>query len=493
MRKTAKIVSLENSIKKMSSSKTVKAVQELGPKKLDWFKTGMLYVDPEKKECPFCGKRLSKVKAKKLENITRFESKPIESITNVQNSDANNVLGGIELTLIGIEKTKSTLVKIITALNQYDQVKEMLYEIENFDYDKSSKPIIIGQELKQYFPELYDISKNVLKHLDKVKELMDKAQKNTKLVLSRRLTKINNYLSQMSIPYEVVAEYANNRIKSYKIIHIQDKSYEDRSDAMSDGEKCIFALLLFIFKCQNDNSKLIIIDDPASSYDDFRRSQIFKIIQKELSGRTILLLSHDNVYAKYAVADKYKRTDKIYYFENYGEDVNLTEISKLDFGDFNEFVLDRIKNIKDYYQIIINLRMLFEDKHGTNAYGYLSAILHRKSSEEIRKLLDEKNTNEDYVIDSIKKRYPQLRDVNIPKYNENINIDTTDYSILEKAIWARDNAKSALANDNLMGELNEFAHINSVLKICLNPYKFTFCTKRLHVFLNAINIIGTVA
>ena len=140
----------------------------------------------------------------------------------------------------------------------------------------------------------------------------------------------------MAIPYNIKAEYAKGRIKSYKIVHNDDCKEEDRPNILSEGEKCIISLLMFIFKCKKDNSNLIILDDPASYYDDFRRAQILKILEKELDGRTILILSHDDVYAKYAISDKYKRTGTILFFENFGEIANFIEITKDEFGDFNE-------------------------------------------------------------------------------------------------------------------------------------------------------------
>ena len=85
-------------------------------------------------------------------------------------------------------------------------------------------------------------------------------------------------------------------------------------------------------------------------------------------------------------------------------------------------------------------------------------------------------------------QYKELEEIDIPKYSDDITINTSEYSIIEKGIWARENFTSELNKENLVDELNEFAHINSKLKICLNPYKFTFCTKRLYNYLNELNI-----
>lgn len=485
LKASAKINKLEKSLTKISNKKVVMQIQSMPPKQFKWIKEGMKFKKDDK--CPFCERNILKKKQKNLEELDQFEEKTIESVIKIQ-ENRNELIDSIDMSLKGLKKLKTEMIGIAKALADYEKVKIFSDEIQNYEYTNWNTNLSFSDEFKKYFPYVFRSVNKLLKNVHRLKLLMEKSQENTKNVLSRRLSVINKYLVQMSVPYEIIAEYANGRIKSYKITHIDDLLQKDRPSAPSEGEKAIIALIMFVFECKKSDNSLIIIDDPASAYDDFRRSQILKLIEKELDHKTILLLSHDDKFAKYAVADKYKKTDKLYYFENFGEKVSFVEITKEDFGDFDDFVLDRIKSTDDYIQKIINLRLLFEGHHSKIAYQYLSAILHRVSNKELEILLQQRNTTEDRVIELIKRDYTKLDKIEIPKYSDDVKVETKKYSILEKAIWARENVKNALDGQNLIDEMNEFAHINGKLKVCLNPYKYNFCTKRLYNFLQSLNI-----
>ena len=122
--------------------------------------------------------------------------------------------------------------------------------------------------------------------------------------------------------------------------------------------------------------------------------------------------------------------------------------------------------------------MLYEASHGTAVYGYLSAIIHHRPKEDVEVLLAAKRTDESKVINLIKRKYNELKRVSIPMYDDQYEVDYSEYSVLERAIYARDNRKADVQRMGIEDELNEFAHINGKLKICLNPYDFNFCTAK---------------
>lgn len=482
LKATSKLVKLKNSLSKVSGRLVIKQIQEIQPEHLKWIKEGMRY----KKDdiCPFCEKKISQKKIKSLNDLNNFEEKTIDSVIKVQN---NGIIGSIKFTQAGINKLETDLISIIHALDEYDQLRNAIKNVKNYESYDSKEWSGNYTYLKQYFPDVYNAFIQLKTNSGKIKRLMEKAHEKTKSILSRRTNKINGYLLRMSIPYKIEAEYANSRIRNYKIIHTDDKENADRPKAPSAGEKNIIALLMYIFQCKSENPDIVIIDDPASNYDDFRKSQILKIIKDELKNMTVLLLSHDDKFAKYAVVDKYFPKGKLMYFENFGEKAIFTEISKDDFGDFYEYVIERIKSTTDYYQKIINLRFLYEGKRKNDIYGYLSAIIHNTRADDIQCFLKANNTNEEKIIKTIKKDYPKLSRVEIPFYKDDIKINLENYSILEKAILAREKVKPTPNKDELLDELNEFAHINGKLKVCLNPYKYNFCTKRLYNYLKKYN------
>ena len=485
LRSNAKIIALEKSISKTNKKNLVEKIESISPKDFEWLKKGMSqegFINLQ--TCPFCNRRIPNKKYAELNQINNFEQKTLNSIRNIQKYKSP-LFDEISITRKGIGDLKAEVKSAIIALNNYEIIQETLSEIINYNSFNWNTKIELTDSLKNYFPNIYNAAKRVFSDMEKLKFLTNNAHNNTKRVLARRLDRINDYLEQMSIPYKMTADYANGKIKTYKIVHRMDKNNEDRPDALSEGEKSIVSLLMFIFQYKKTLTDLIVFDDPVSYYDDFRRSQILKIIEKELDHRTILILSHDNVFAKYALGDKYKRTDKIYYFENFNE-ASFKPITRNDIGDFNEFVYERINNSNDYYQKIINIRLLYEGMHNSHIYKYLSGIIHNKTKEELYNDLSKIKKSEGFLIGKIKKEHPKINKTIIPFYDEVYEVDLNKYSVLEKAFWIREHLNDGDINrNNVIDELNEFVHINGKLKVCLNPYEYSFCTKRLYEYLNS--------
>ena len=484
LKSNSKINDLKKSLKRISHSKSIKEIEKMSFDKLDWLKRGLDFLD-DKNNCPFCEKTVSKKRINRIQKYAGFQSKSLQNLNDINKTYASSgLINNIDLTLESVEEFEKKLIKMIKATNDYDKLNEFINNVYNFDI-ANIEPIKLSKEFKELFEDTYSRAQNVFRNIRRIKGLSKASDGKAKKVLSRRLNPLNNYLDMMSIPYKIEAQYANGTITDYKIVHIADPMNEHRVKSLSFGEKNILSLLLFIYQCKTESPDLIVIDDPASSYDDFRRDQILKIIKKELKSETILVLSHDGVFAKYALSDKGLNKGKIYYYENYGYKTKLTEIDKNDFGNFDNYIVERIKTINDYYQKIINLRLLYEGGHSI-VYGYLSSIVHKVSKHEIDKLLIENGTTEKEIIQTIKDKYRDLQKVTIPPYKESsvINIDTSNYSLIEKAFYLRENYKVELTKEGLIEEINDYVHINRKLRVCLNPYKFGFITKKLYDYIS---------
>lgn len=70
---------------------------------------------------------------------------------------------------------------------------------------------------------------------------------------------------------------------------MNSNSDNDMRNLLSTGEKNLIALLLFLARPDGD---VLLIDDPASSFDDYRRTQIFDLIQA-VGDKTLLVVSHE--------------------------------------------------------------------------------------------------------------------------------------------------------------------------------------------------------
>lgn len=302
---------------------------------------------------------------------------------------------------------------------------------------------------------------------------------------------MNSYLDRFGIKYNFsVSSYLNDsRSLSYLLYHKQDEKKDNRINGLSYGEKNIISLILFLLSAKDS---FIIIDDPASSFDDYRRSEILELIYDICSGKTVLVLSHDHIFMKYAIFNKKNskkliesgkdvpsiihkyndNTGKIVTLENYNiGNINVKNIDYDDFDVLKNHILKFINNSMEYFRLIINLRLYYEcirNQDNENVYQYLSAIYHRTPVEEIEKFLSDNGLVESELLNEIYEQ-TKIRLSSIPK-DEYYNIDIKKLSMFEKILYYRD-----LVSDTVIkNSYNNVVHMNESLQTCLNPYKFNY-------------------
>lgn len=480
LKTNSRIVGLERSFEKVKSQRIWNRIAAMPTGKFAWLKNGNDYM--EDGICPFCERRISKRQIRIIEKTNSFEKKTIDAVLNLPEDDSYSIIQEDTFTKNGISRLKADIIEAIKALDSFDEIEKQYIKIREFEIGDKIEPFVLSPQLMTYFPEVYENACSTNAIIERLTRLVEGAKKQTKKILSGRLGKINGYLRQMSLPFRLEADYANGHIKNYKIVYADDDSKQDRPDGLSEGEKCILAQLMFVFQCKTANEELIIIDDPASAYDDIRRNQMLEVVKRELDGHTVLILSHDTTYAKYILSGKGKK-GMAFFLENYGDAVTLRAVEKSDFGEFDDFVLNRINEVDDYFQKIINLRLLYEGNHKDIVYSYLSAIVHRISPQNLQKELAEVDITEEEIFGMIKERYPQLKLKDIPKYKDSFSPDLSAYTLLEKAFYFRE-----LLDEKekwVKIELNDMVHINRSLKICLNPYKFNLCTRELYFYIES--------
>ena len=480
LKKTAKIVKLANTMISAEDTRTLKSIKQMPPGKYAWVLQGRQFI--VNNNCPYCEKKLSSTRLKKLDKLETFKDNSYKSVVEIT-TKYPAFASGFDYTKSMIVDLKKNVLALCIACNNYLDIKEQIEKINSAKIQELDKKTFeLTAELKTYFPTTYSETKRVIAQIEIINRLYKNARNKTKTILSRRLQKINKLLSIISVPYKIDAEYSNGRIQSYKMSHVNDVLSADRRKSLSFGETNVVALIMFVLKCKSLDDELIIIDDPASAFDDYRRNQIYGFITDELNGRTVLLLSHDSIFAKYALVDT-KKHGSIYYMENDEEEIRLKEITAKDFDDFENYVKERIITSGDYYQRIFNIRLLYEGSHNSIAYQYLSAIIHRSNRKEIDKLLRDRGSDEEKVFKRMVDRYPWIHDYLIPYSDSFALVDVSGWSLLEKAFIIRECYAKELKNDGYKKALDDFVHINRKLKVCLNPYRYEFCTSLLRKYL----------
>ena len=491
LKNTSQLQKIISSIESIENTRIYKEIIALPEGKFDWTLQGIKYIIND--ECPMCNKKLSKKNQEKLIKFEKFDIKSIkvikedkEKYQNITNTVLNNNLTDLRV-------MSKKIIDMSLACKSFANIMNQMFEIKKLnDFSNNIKELKFDKELFLYFPELKIAVNRFNNHIEDLRKKYDRAKEKTTEILHKRVSNINKIIRLFSIPYQIQAKYNQGKITEYKLVHNSDSTKNDSKGKLSSGEKNIIALVLFIFAAKKNPNSILIIDDPVSSYDEYRRKQICDLIVNKLNEQTVLLLSHDCVFAKYAVLEHEKKNNigKVDYLQNYFSNVSVVNITKKDFGVFRDFLIERVNDIKCYYQKILNLRMLYEGKYKHPAYGYLSGLLHAFPVNEIKLKLDELNCTEEEILTRIEDDLGVKLEPCFDDYYKNINTD--EFSFFEKALFYREYMKYHLnVEKTFKPELDNYIHLNSRLYISLNPYNYIFSSSNLYVNVSEL-INGTM-
>lgn len=503
---TSKLVKLTNELSTIKSSKFITTINKKGPDFITWLKSGKSYeVD---NICPYCEKKISDRRDKFITEIIKLTPKNFEIITK-----DNHFLEDVGIKTPNyrysreVERAKKEIIDLYSFEDYINSIIELFedYKTSKLDMNKIQQ-IKISKKFEKIFPDQIEIINEINSSLKQIKIKLGKIKTQSNKIIRNNKNKINKYLSLMGIPYEFCESSfdIDKQTASFYLFLKEDEEKADRRNGLSYGEKNIISLIFFLLGNKN---KTLLIDDPASSYDEYRRSIMFKMLYEFKNNRTIILFSHDQVFVKFATL--YKKLNKkketkinkfikentgcILQYSNYQHKSLLKEINLNDFNPLCDQVEDFIKNKNlSYYRKIINIRVLSEmDKNKSskykNIYNYCSAILHNVKRDDIYSELEELNISEQEIIDSISDNYhinieqipnDYFKDFNIGElsnfekvyyYREMIGRYSFVYA---KKLDIKDFKKEDI--DLLKTEFDNIVHLNDRLFVSLNPYKFDY-------------------
>lgn len=500
--KSSLISKLEGEITSANYAINCKTIKEKGREYINWLEQGIelkqeLYSDGK---CPFCQRKLTEYKKRQIEFIMSINMDNYKMLYEAED-DFKKL--GIELPeyskLKNLDKTKDNLIKLLDLRNE---VQEIINKTNVSDYGNLNPSNFIeikcSSQFKKQFPEVASIITKLNTEMIDIKKKMTNIGKTTINLIRGNLAKLNTYLEKLNIPYRFTSQKfsSSTRTASFVLTHIDDESKEDRRTFMSNGEKNLIALLLFI--CSK-NGKIIIVDDPASSYDENRRKIIMDLITEKHKGETIFVLSHDQVFIKYAVLSKYDsrkpntKIGNIGCVENINGKCNIKDIKKESFANLEKQIKDFIKKhpSMSYYRKIINYRLLAELKCPNNQkiYGYLSAILHMNSKDDVYNAI---SISEAYTGGSAVEREEESIKLIDKKLGENLepvpdnylnDFDFNELTKFEQAIFLREskrNKRGKGRKSEFEKELDDIVHMNNGYFISLNPYEYSTFSPNVH-------------
>lgn len=431
--------------------------------------------------CPFCGQIIPEDTLRSLEELRALSSKDLKPA--LQATTLLSELGLQEPDYADeeeFERLKRDLQDLFRAYESVSAIIDYTYIgrgttlLEGMPSELDVDPIVY-----RFFPELEALVLDVKARRDNLMAQIGKMRGVLQKLVSSNSRRINSQLKMLGIPYEFTVDSTDreHHTASYVLRHMDSDTGTDMRKCLSYGERNLVALILFL---HGDNASLTLIDDPASSYDDFRRSQIYDCIMRH-KGKTVLVVSHDQAFVRRAVCDQDRsRLGRVLFLENRADGCTVTELTRDSFVFIDDEIRSRIAGASTYYQKLINARLycdIHKEDVGNTIWGYTSAILHGGDRASVTELLSERGVTESDILTNFKQSSDIDLDPMPPIIDRTVNDDFTDYEVLvhvrEVLSRKKDNGTSLTPDEVLQHDmLNDLVHMNDCALFCLNPYRY---------------------
>ena len=226
---------------------------------------------------------------------------------------------------------------------------------------------------------------------------------------------INDFLNLAGFKYmfdvEMVGENSARALLKFILPDGNSGDVQSPGKHLSWGEKHSFALILFMFDAIHSDSKLVILDDPISSFDSNKKyaiiNRLFKTGEKgnSLYERTVLMLTHDfEPVIDYIQTNSGRQKPTSVcanYFENKNGALQCTSIRKDDDLMSSVVLLKELASdtATDITARIGCLRKFIEHQYKdpqaeSDAYNILSSLIHGRSEPTLDKDGNGKLTDE---------------------------------------------------------------------------------------------------
>lgn len=261
----------------------------------------------------------------------------------------------------------ANLAKIIVRINEYKSI--LLAEITNKIIEKFQQYDLLKiyrkySSLIEAIPEITDDDFNIIKLI--VDECMDK-QLNVKRDENKKL---------------IITLSKENEEEQNLIEESREKLH------LSAGEQNFLSLSFEFLRAKNVNARIIVIDDPISSFDSIYKNKVAYAIVRILQSKKRIVLTH-NVDLIYLLECQHNDCFNLYYFNNtIGDEINgfipfneneqemLISLEKL-LSTIRTVVPTKVKDVELYLISMISFMRGYAHITGaTDIYNELTQVMH---------------------------------------------------------------------------------------------------------------------
>jgi energy-coupling factor transporter ATP-binding protein EcfA2 len=244
--------------------------------------------------------------------------------------------------------------------------------------------------------------------------------------IKNRKQDINDFLSLAGFKYmfdvEVVGENSARALLKFILPDGKPGDVQSPSKHLSWGEKHSFALILFMFDAIRSDAKIVILDDPISSFDSNKKyaiiNRLFKTGEKgnSLYEKTVLMLTHDfEPVIDYIQTNSGRQKSTSVcasYFENKNGQLQCTPIRKDDDLMSSVVLLKELASDEtiDIAARVGCLRKFIEHQFKnpqaqSDAYNILSSLIHGRGEPTL-----DKEGNDKLTVDQVAKGVEYIKD-----------------------------------------------------------------------------------
>ena len=416
-----------------------------------------------------------------------------------------------EMNQIGIEteylRSKIEQIYHFKPMNvSREQIEEIELKLDNLIIDNRQISKFYSTYKINSLVEEVDLKITELKEkTSAIKKMFLKCQEKMDALIENRKEDINNFFLIAGFPYKfVLKNNGENNATCYLVPNNarEDDKIENPENHLSWGEKNAFSLVMFMFETVSDDSDLIVLDDPITSFDKNKKfavtKRLFDNTNFSFRDKTVLMLTHDlqpvidYVHGKFL--RKYDLHTPVYasYLINNGGDLEEQEIVQGDLKNVVELTECIAKEESAEVPVrIINLRKYIEltkpDFSTDYAYDVLSNLIHGRNLDLYENRIENKN-KVDVVNEGMRFINSYINDM---EYGQLFN-ETSDKKLLElvknsdkytqtiaiRFLFEKDRSDGSLLSQlkkeypNACKFVNETNHIENDYIFQLNPMRF---------------------
>ncbi len=484
---------------------------------IDWQIKGNNFLEISN-DCPYCTSPTSEKKETIQAISQEYDKKSIEHLNNILKAleglgkyfatgtqeslnkivsspdclskEAENFLSGVWNDIDTLQD-KLSFVKNVSFFSFKDE-KNVEDKVKQLKIDLSLIPHMNSEESKSI---VNNVNQSIDTVLDKIGLLQGQvAQQKIEIqkTIQKHNNEINDFLKYAGYDYYVDIEEDGDSYKMRLKHKDFSTSISNSSKHLSYGERNAFSLVLFMYESLSENSDLIILDDPISSFDRNKKFAIVEMLFKRtdsFKGKTVLMMTHDFepiVDMLSTLRGKFHPIPYASFLQKNNGVITEISIDKDDISSFAQVCTQNIESSVHDIVKLIYLRRYYEimDNKG-NEYHILASLLHKRSipsfDKEGNDLMSESDIQE--ATENIKNKFIPTFDYSshLSVINDNSQMislyQSTNNNYEKLQIFRIIKAGNLHENDVIQKFIHETFHIENEYVMQLNPLKYDFIPK----------------